>query len=1136
MDDLNPEVAAFLADLAQRLKTASMEAGEYSKAMNAAQAAFTKATSKIDLTIDGMDKLNKKVKENTGTMGRFAKEFVTGVKTVQDMTGELKSLNEQLDQVNEQLEELGNATDDETEAKRDALRTMRDQLQVARVTVEQSVKHNIALRATTEGLMKFSNQVATVAAKSVGGFAKGLQDGASAFSLAGGLMEGAFDVANAGAQTIGGALQSAGNAAAMVPGPMRFAGLAASTAGAAISKFGDAVTAAAKFAITFLVKQIEETVDAFNKTSAAGALFTDGMTGMVNAAGDAGLTVKQFSEVLQKNSESFAESGLSVTEGAKQMGRVGKIIKSSGVQDELLRLGYSFTEQADLMAETTANMRRTAGGVVSDEEVATQTEKYATNLRIIADITGQDAKKKVEAAKQENQILAFQAKLSEKSTTQRAQIDAAMATMTEQEKKNFRDRVVLGNVINKEGAIYEANIAGAKQKGEAALALYEANELTAESNARLNAQYGDQIKQSALAATGMQKAGYLGTNSTLTAVNKAGLDAVNQANVYTKDAVGAAKEAVEGQKKSNDQLTNATVTAAQAAQQMAIDLQILVLPRLKDFGELSAKILNSIRDQIADFEDAAGIQDDINRRSMTASEKFINSIDRLGEWIGEMLNKLSFGLVDKLQSWLGNKTTKEEKEARVAADTAKMQARGAKPEVSEKFAATEAAKKAGLVTAEKPVKEPELVATAKVKQQATQEKLKAAEAEFKTAQQKVELAKDTYLKDKSAANFRLHKAAEANAKIAEKNLAVAKAETDAADLKVQAAQSTIAAVEKSKLSAELADAQKASLVDKKALTATAKEAAAAKLRLDDAQLTYEKDKSAANKKKFDEAAKEAKDAENAREIAKLTEQESSLKVASIKGKMEAIEYGVPVSKDAVMAAATGGKDTGAASPALAGGKDTSAGAGPGGPVQGSTAQVLATIKKRESGGNYEAQAKGSTASGAYQFINSTWQSLAKKFGVGGEYQTAKQAPPNVQDTVAGKYVDDILNKNKGDVSKVPLVWYTGNAQGQMSSAALAANAGLTPGQYQAKWMADFNKIAGKPEGNKVQAAEGGIASGPKSGYPATLHGEEAIVPLNKDKPVPVQMDLSELTELLTEMVRTLKDQNYTSQKILQASA
>ena len=37
-------------------------------------------------------------------------------------------------------------------------------------------------------------------------------------------------------------------------------------------------------------------------------------------------------------------------------------------------------------------------------------------------------------------------------------------------------------------------------------------------------------------------------------------------------------------------------------------------------------------------------------------------------------------------------------------------------------------------------------------------------------------------------------------------------------------------------------------------------------------------------------------------------------------------------------------------------------------------------------------------------------------------------------------------------------------------------------------------------------AGGGVASGPQSGYLATLHGNEAVVPLGNDKAIPVKFD------------------------------
>jgi hypothetical protein len=138
-------------------------------------------------------------------------------------------------------------------------------------------------------------------------------------------------------------------------------------------------------------------------------------------------------------------------------------------------------------------------------------------------------------------------------------------------------------------------------------------------------------------------------------------------------------------------------------------------------------------------------------------------------------------------------------------------------------------------------------------------------------------------------------------------------------------------------------------------------------------------------------------------------------------------------------------------------------------------QILSTIRQVESSNNYGAQAKGSSASGAYQFIDSTWQASTKKAGLGTEYSRAKDAPPEVQDAVAAFAVRDILNRTGNDVSKVPLVWYTGNPEGRMTEDALRANQGLTADKYQQKWL---SVLGGGAPAQTAQAPRT-TAQGPK---------------------------------------------------------
>jgi hypothetical protein len=83
---------------------------------------------------------------------------------------------------------------------------------------------------------------------------------------------------------------------------------------------------------------------------------------------------------------------------------------------------------------------------------------------------------------------------------------------------------------------------------------------------------------------------------------------------------------------------------------------------------------------------------------------------------------------------------------------------------------------------------------------------------------------------------------------------------------------------------------------------------------------------------------------------------------------------------------------------------------------------------------------------------------------------------------------------------------------------------------------------------EIQAAMGGIFKGPSDGYPATLHGTEAVIPLPNGQAVPVEMPgfsdmmtsqsglLAAQLSKLDELISVMRNQLSTSQKILSQTA
>ena len=89
-------------------------------------------------------------------------------------------------------------------------------------------------------------------------------------------------------------------------------------------------------------------------------------------------------------------------------------------------------------------------------------------------------------------------------------------------------------------------------------------------------------------------------------------------------------------------------------------------------------------------------------------------------------------------------------------------------------------------------------------------------------------------------------------------------------------------------------------------------------------------------------------------------------------------------------------------------------------------------------------------------------------------------------------------------------------------------------EEQFKKASKFGSLANEA----VTAQEGGVFSGPKSGYPATLHGDEAVIPLNNNSGDFVKMfeDIAssnrEMVGMMQEMVRAQKNSVDVQTKIL----
>lgn len=93
------------------------------------------------------------------------------------------------------------------------------------------------------------------------------------------------------------------------------------------------------------------------------------------------------------------------------------------------------------------------------------------------------------------------------------------------------------------------------------------------------------------------------------------------------------------------------------------------------------------------------------------------------------------------------------------------------------------------------------------------------------------------------------------------------------------------------------------------------------------------------------------------------------------------------------------------------------------PTAAEARSIALAIRDRESGGNYQARG-GSGEFGAYQFMPATWNAWLKKYAPAAGNVPLDQAPQKLQDFVAVRRIQDLLNKGY-TVRQIALIWNGG---------------------------------------------------------------------------------------------------------------
>jgi len=349
--------------------------------------------------------------------------------------------------------------------------------------------------------------------------------------------------------------------------------------GGGLQALGGIVASLAKNIFPIFANELQSAYETYNRMATAGGLFTNGLMGMLNAAQGVGLTIGELTEVVANNRDALAGMGIGIGDAAKAMGEIGKMIPAQ-VTNRLRMLGINAKDQADAMIDVMRDMRTSRGFDINNKQnqlaVAKQTEVYAENLRTLAAITGEDAKRKTEETRRANMVLGFQQKLSNLDPTAISNINLGMATMSKEMAQAVREQTVFGRIVTPElAAQAQAMPAFGDAIREAAQSVQDGS-LTQEKALAIQAKNSEAMQDQALRNTALGRAGMApGADPLVRGMTENMASTLERARRITRESVrnvGTATKNLTGNGPGTD-TTTAMTEAAQAGRDFALMIQ-----------------------------------------------------------------------------------------------------------------------------------------------------------------------------------------------------------------------------------------------------------------------------------------------------------------------------------------------------------------------------------------------------------------------------------------------------------------------------------------------------------------------------------------------------------------------------------
>jgi hypothetical protein len=206
--------------------------------------------------------------------------------------------------------------------------------------------------------------------------------------------------------------------------------------------------------------------DAFIDLSKAGAGFRGDLIGLSVAAANTRLTLGEFANLIKENRENFIGLGGSVTRGAEAFATLSKRFMDEPATDNLRLLGYTSKDLNEVLALQLAYTRYSQKldqeGQKQSIEAAT---KLATEMDLMARLTGKSREEQAEAMKKASQDAAVESKFRLIGATKGPEEEAKARALFAQQYNEaqlrgqgqmFKEVFATGQIVTKEAATQAA--------------------------------------------------------------------------------------------------------------------------------------------------------------------------------------------------------------------------------------------------------------------------------------------------------------------------------------------------------------------------------------------------------------------------------------------------------------------------------------------------------------------------------------------------------------------------------------------------------------------------------------------------------------------------------------------------------